>query len=501
MKPIHRSATLGLFLVILLWTVPAAAVPVQEIVVQDRAGSIVERGSLTVVGDGIGVTSYTLIQRGDWEVRTERGARLPGTVLLQWPEHDLVVLEVPNLPGPSVRLARELPKDEQPVHTRSADGDRGRGLFLSSLPDNADAFHHGAGYPLHARAAPVFDHCNHLIGISREERGGFLRRRLADPASPYTATSVHRIAAALESVGVHVNRADTVCLPLEIQLERAEEDSAAAQDLERQLEEQLQQAEQHRTAAEALQQQLEEQIEQAEREGAAREELERLTAELEQARNEALESLAGVESELEALRAEKAELEDTAATIRQRATELERAQQESHAQLEREQALRQQQNWLALAGIGLLLGLVALALLTLRRRKALLNTERQKLGRVNDQLSAATATFPDVVLDGTDPEGQPIRIKLHGNSLIRSPDGQSLGRDPRQVDYVLNLPEISRRHLRFRVRDNELRVSDQGSQNGTQVNEHVLGSGDEMSLSDGDRLILGSITLHVHVLG
>lgn len=456
---IGKTRPLSVLLCALSFPFTGFAGPVVEITVLDRDDNRLDSGSLTIVAEGVGITSHTFLSRGErWVVTDAAGARLRGELLAELPDDDLVILEIPGMRGAHLAVARELPELERTVSTLDASHTHTRGIRLAATADQPGRFLHTARYSVTAHGAPLLNNCGELIGISNAELVGILRRRLAEPAIPSVATGIDRITAALEEHGVAFDLASEACLSLEAQLEQAEREGAAAEEMERLLEE-----------------------------------IQQRNAELEQAR-------ADIEENLAETQAEKAALEEMAETIQQRTEALELAKLEREEQLQRERALRAQQMKLALGGIASLLVLILLAVIALRKRKAMLASEQQRSGEMAEALSTAKATFPDIVLVGQDPEGQEVRVKINGNGLIRCEGGQILGRDPRTADHVLGLPEISRQHLRLLIHDGQLLAVDLDSHNGTSINETALTPGRETPLADGDVLTLGSIALQVHVL-
>ena len=79
-----------------------------------------------------------------------------------------------------------------------------------------------------------------------------------------------------------------------------------------------------------------------------------------------------------------------------------------------------------------------------------------------------------------------------GRQRFEIPEGVSIvGRDP-HCGIVLDLPGVSRHHVRLEVCGNEVTIEDLGSKNGTMRNEELLV--ETARLEDRDRLRLGPIT-------
>jgi hypothetical protein len=89
-----------------------------------------------------------------------------------------------------------------------------------------------------------------------------------------------------------------------------------------------------------------------------------------------------------------------------------------------------------------------------------------------------------------------VRIEYLGNS-IELPFGETvLGRDT-TCSLRFNDPAVSRKHLRFVRRDDEVFAEDLGSSNGTKINNRRLGGA--LTLVDGDKISFGSRELTIHI--
>jgi hypothetical protein len=89
-----------------------------------------------------------------------------------------------------------------------------------------------------------------------------------------------------------------------------------------------------------------------------------------------------------------------------------------------------------------------------------------------------------------------VRIEYLGNS-IEMPFGETVvGRDV-SCTLRFNDPSVSRKHLRFIRREEEVFVEDLGSSNGTLLNGRKLGGA--LQLIDGDKVKFGSRELLIHV--
>ncbi|WP_053388412.1 trypsin-like peptidase domain-containing protein [Pseudomonas sp. 10-1B] len=137
-----------------------------------------------------------------------------------------------------------------------------------------------------------------------------------------------------------------------------------------------------------------------------------------------------------------------------------------------------------LGGAGLML--VVLVLLIWRRVEA---------GRSDRALAAATASFSDCLLQGSDSKGQPLGLSISGRDLARLPEGLVIGRNPPSPGVIVADETVSRSHVRLRLSGGELMLSDLESTGGTRLNGQELVLGSEVAIHDGDVLELASVRL------
>jgi len=105
-----------------------------------------------------------------------------------------------------------------------------------------------------------------------------------------------------------------------------------------------------------------------------------------------------------------------------------------------------------------------------------------------------------LLLSGYDDRNQAVRIKIRDAELKGCSKGISLGRHPDIVDWVIASQEISRRHARIRFSAHGYELEDLNSSNGTWLNGRRLSSFTPTSLSPGDEIRLGTLTLSVRKL-
>jgi hypothetical protein len=80
---------------------------------------------------------------------------------------------------------------------------------------------------------------------------------------------------------------------------------------------------------------------------------------------------------------------------------------------------------------------------------------------------------------------------LTGQSFEVRPEGTCIGRDSGLAQIVIADPRISKRHVWIGVKDGRVAITDQGSRNGTFLNDPKSARVTETILSPGDTVILG----------
>jgi pSer/pThr/pTyr-binding forkhead associated (FHA) protein len=80
---------------------------------------------------------------------------------------------------------------------------------------------------------------------------------------------------------------------------------------------------------------------------------------------------------------------------------------------------------------------------------------------------------------------------LAGQKFDIKPEGYCIGRDSTLSQIVIADPRISKRHVWIGVREGRVLIEDQGSRNGTFVNDPKSPRVTEQVLDPGDTVILG----------
>lgn len=164
--------------------------------------------------------------------------------------------------------------------------------------------------------------------------------------------------------------------------------------------------------------------------------------------------------------------------------------------------------WVAGAA-GLSLGLAVLAgyLLAADRRRAAhreaLQDTHGPQPTAKDSDNRKTSSAPAVgersnwLLSGRDEHGNSVNISFGPKDLARASDGLVLGRNPSLCHVVVANTSLSRRHLRFSLRDGVLVVEDLNTTNGTYLNGRRLHPLAPEPLADGASLVAGDLFLRV----
>ena len=188
--------------------------------------------------------------------------------------------------------------------------------------------------------------------------------------------------------------------------------------------------------------------------------------------------------------------------------EMERAQQMVEEAMRRaKEASQQTLVW------GILLGSLTLAALLLGLKKP-----RQQIIHIAEQMSrpirrrerdgAVQQPFKKqssenqrptrgLVLSGFDGNGNRVRIALSPEKFAEQRSGLSLGRHPDLVDEVIHDEQVSRRHLRITVQDDQFYIEDLNSSNGTFLNGHRIPPFRPAQLDYGTTVALGGLEVMI----
>jgi len=339
--------------------------------------------------------------------------------------------------------------------------------------------------------------CGELVGINVVDPFLSIRRarQMPEPGDSVYAADISGILKFLDARSVTVTTAVDDCLSASekaAELEKQREDDKAEFDKKSQ----EKQAELDRVERDLA--------EKEERSKAAREradEAERTAkqkaAEVERLKKDKKASAEERQAAEEDARTAREAAEKAAIEAANRAKEINALKDEQDAlKLAIEAAEKRQKQLLIGGGIGFALLTLFASLMIGRRSKAL---KEEKVAKA-DVIQQLNATFSDIECRGQDQNNAPHAFIISGNSLLKSPQGLVIGRQPQSSDILINHPEISRAHLRASLKDNLVYVEDLGSTNGSTLNGITLAPHSLIRLSSGDMLTLGKVTFQVRFL-
>ena len=469
---------------------PADTTTVFRLAVQER-GEEVASGVGVLMEHELLLTSYGLIARGNQYLVNDSAteARLAATVKAINADSSMALLAVPGLNGDPATVALEASGEGRRVHLLLPEGARRNGVLHSIFEgqDEKVRYRFTVIVEENETAAALMNNCDELLAISQ----GNLSNPVVGDANLGVSGALPELVGFLNAQNVAFQISSEVCFSLQEQLQQAEK---AGQELEveRQrleeekaaLEEELDQIE---AASSEEQQQSQEQVQ----------ELEARKAALEERLRQQGEEL----SERELALAEQARLQQyLEEQVKKHESESQRKDEE-FARQQREQAEAHSLQRSIGVGVGILLLIaIMLMLLRLRARQRRLRQSGQELAIAQSNLERSNVTFPDVILVGTGPEKQELRIKINGNALARSESGQMLGRSSADADYVIGVDSISRRHARLRVEGEIMTIEDLNSLNGTKLDGVNLNQGETHAVRNGAVLTLGDVDFTVHFL-
>lgn len=458
-------------------------------------GNLIQTGLATQVAENIVLTNAALVSQGDqWIVGNPRsGAELVASVRAIDEDAGFALLNVNGIDGTPVTIAAEFPEMGRYISLALLDSNR-QGVLLNFVDDDdpLSQVRHTALAEEGEYGAALLNNCNEVIGIS-QHTSPVLSNRLRPDQDFASSATLNALYDFLYDNDVDFIESFDFCLSEAEQLNLAQEKIQQQEDelillLEEQelLEDERIRLQEQADALLEAQATLEAENQARLDELAAREaELEASQAAIEQAQAEALEQQARQE-----------ELEEQA-----------RQQEEALAEAAAQQAIDERNRLYQLTGFGIVvIALFGFVVIQVRRRKKVqeeaeenINEVKQQSEKLESELQKASAEFEDILLISTD-DGAESRLKINGDALIRSDNGQIIGRSAQHADYVLNLETVSRKHLRIVVKDGKIYVEDLNSANGTAINGNALAVGQEYELKSGDALKIGLATYSVNLL-
>ncbi|MEM7366438.1 MAG: FHA domain-containing protein [Pseudomonadota bacterium] len=394
---------------------------------------------------------------------------LPGEVIRSDPERNLSLLRVAALDQEPVVLGRsQLGMQVLAVSLRGVSAGQVTGIRRDS--DAVTSVIHSAGSQL---SGVLVDECGQLVAVLPGQTG--------------TGLDSDSVAAFLAASQVSVTRhgsCKTSLSSARLSLQEASERARLAQD----------QAEQANQAVSSLETRL--------RDSSRRnDELERRArearVEADRAAREAAVARALVDDARAQFEQKTRDLENT--TIA-RIDEVEAGRRAAEERLEsalaaQAEASRHRDQLMILVAAALVLVSGAGTLVWLRARRVVPDSRNSSAPR-RPEKSVGLAGAQDVLMEGRDDEGTRFRVRASLDRL-QQPSGMVLGRNPRDSELVVEHPDVSRRHARIRIVGRELTIEDLGSTNGTSVNGRPIDKKRQVTLVEGDRVVLGSVRLNV----
>jgi len=320
-------------------------------------------------------------------------------------------------------------------------------------------------------------------------------RQLPDLDGAVYASDISGVLSFLDARGVNVAVASQNCLTAEekaAELEKKNKQDKNAFEKEKE----EKQAELDRVQQDLIDKQKAS-IEAQERADQAERDAKRKAAEVERLKKDKKASALEREAAEEEAEAARKAAEQAAIDAAERAEEIAKLKAEQDAlQIAVDESKKRQKQLMIGGGIGFAL-LTLLAGLMLGRRSKALKAERIEKAGVIQKLNE---TFSDIECRGQDQNNAPHAFIISGNSLLKSPQGLVVGRQPQSSDILINHPEISRAHLRASLKNGTVYVEDLSSTNGSMLNHAPLLPNVAMPLRSGDTLSLGKITFQVRFL-
>ena len=320
--------------------------------------------------------------------------------------------------------------------------------------------HHNAVIYGGNSGGPLVDNCGRVIGVNTAGS--------SEVESICLASHIEELARLLQVHNIPFQSENNPCLPAD----GAEKALQEAEEAKRQAEEAKRQADEANRKLEEAQQKADEAKQRAD---LAAEERETIHQELEEAKQRAKEANRKLEEALE---------------------ELERRRKEVDQQM-------------LVWGI-LLVSLTLVSLLLRRPRQQIIQAidqmsrpirRRERDGAVQQQVkkqhSANQRPTRGLVLAGFDGQGNRVHIALSPEKFAGQRLGLSLGRHPELVDEIIHDENVSRRHLRITIRDDQFYIEDLYSSNGTFLNGHRLSPFRPAQLDYGATVALGGLEVMV----
>ncbi len=109
----------------------------------------------------------------------------------------------------------------------------------------------------------------------------------------------------------------------------------------------------------------------------------------------------------------------------------------------------------------------------------------------------ATSPRTAWVFEGIDGDGGPVRFSIGEGEISASGRGYVVGRHPDLCHLALADPGLSKRHCRFTIAGDALRIEDLNSLNGTLLDDADLPAFSPQPVADGQAIGLGRIRVRM----
>tara|TARA_R110002167_G_scaffold138307_1_gene325486 strand:- start:776 stop:1237 length:462 start_codon:yes stop_codon:yes gene_type:complete len=127
-------------------------------------------------------------------------------------------------------------------------------------------------------------------------------------------------------------------------------------------------------------------------------------------------------------------------------------------------------------------------------------SQAENLQELNQKVSEELKQFSDILLVGQTETGEKIQLRINGNALIRSTEGQFIGRQANISQHVISHEKIGRKHARLFIENDTLFIQDINSTNGTEVNGTAIIDSEAAKLVHGAQLKLGTVLMQVYIM-
>ena len=504
---LHSRIYSRLFLAVMLafTTLPASG----DIQIQEINKSIVAVRSYSgnkVVGAGIGfvvesdiyngfvVTSAQVLTRGETVTVSIPGseAQLVAANLLADDSLGLAVLKVNGLRVPALIFAREALEEGDSVWSAGIRADRGRTVWLSKgsisrryvvpgLSAQVRMLMHNASLGESGFGSPLLNECGEIVGFSVSSPG--------DAAGVAYAMQGGSLGSLLTEQNLNIKTAGGSCLSAIAQArqsaEQASESAKEAKD----------EADKAMLKANELARQLSD----------VNKKNDNLLQQTKTAQKRAGQAITDAAAAARAAQAAREEvtrrsneiMAETKAALTTMQSEYSEREQNLNAALADQRSKAEMAEKVLLGGlIGLFVLLVA-AVFYLSKRDVNPKVHGPQLESPSTEMQKANLS--EYVLVGEDRDGVRYLLRISADQLVTD-EGVVIGRNPPDSPYVINHSDVSRQHIRMKLRKDRLFIEDLDTTNGTTINGQSIDQKGLITMNNGDQIIMGSVVLRLRTI-